>query len=428
MQIVVVRQGDTLWSIANRYGVMIDTIVRVNGITNPGQLVVGQTLVIPTGGRSHIVQPGESLWSIAAKYGVSVESIALANNITNPALIFPGVRLIIPTTSSPKRTIEVNGFYEPSGTARDTTVVNSTENYLTYLALFSYHVKTNGDLVLLNDQIARNAVQGSPARTMMVITNYADGTFKPEITKAIFTNAAARERLINNVISTMRSRGFFALNVDFEFIDPEDRERYNAFLREITPRVKAAGFLISTSLAPKLKADQKGRLYEAHDYVAHGQIVDFVIIMTYEWGWSGGPPMPVAPIPEVRKVLDYAVSAIPREKIMMGAPLYGYNWTLPYVKGGPFARVVSPQQAYQLAWREGANVQYDIKAMAPFFRYYDDQGKQHIVWFEDARSMQAKFDIIKEYRLRGISYWVLGREFPQNWVLLEDNFNIKSYR
>jgi spore germination protein len=186
--------------------------------------------------------------------------------------------------------------------------------------------------------------------------------------------------------------------------------------------------LVSTALAPKQSATQVGSWYEGHDYAAHGRIVNFVVIMTYEWGWSGGPPMAVAPIPQVRKVLDYAVTVIPREKILMGAPLYGYDWTLPYIKGGPFAKVVTPKGAIELARREGVAISYDTTAQAPYFRYYDDEGKEHIVWFEDARSMQAKFDLIKEYRLRGISYWVLGREFPQNWALLEDNFMIRKLR
>ena len=56
------------------------------------------------------------------------------------------------------------------------------------------------------------------------------------------------------------------------------------------------------------------------------------------------------------------------------------------------------------------------------------EGRNHEVWFEDARSAQAKFDMVKDYNLRGISYWVLGYPFPQNWLLLEDNFTIRKRR
>jgi spore germination protein len=294
--------------------------------------------------------------------------------------------------------------------------------------LFSYRVESSGNLVPLPDETALNALNSTNTVPMMVITNFANGTFSAEVAHAIFTDPAARNRLITNVLAIMGEKKYFSLNVDFEHIFPADREAYNDFLRELSGRVREQGHLISSALAPKASATQVGQWYEAHDYAAHGQIVDFVVLMTYEWGWSGGPPMAVAPIPQVRKVLDYAVSVIPPRKIMMGAPLYGYDWTLPYVKGGPFARSLSPRGAVQLAARVGAAIEYDYTAQAPHFSYYDPSGKQHIVWFEDARSMQAKFNLIKEYGLRGISYWVLGNAFPENWALLEANFQIKKYK
>ena len=163
--------------------------------------------------------------------------------------------------------------------------------------------------------------------------------------------------------------------------------------------------------------------YEAHDYKAHGQIVDFVVIMTYEWGYSGGPAMAVSPIGPVRNVLEYAISEMPASKIMMGQNLYGYDWTLPFVQG-TIAKAVSPQQAIALAAENNVQIQYDIRAQAPFFRYTDPNGKQHEVWFEDARSIQAKFNLIKELGLRGMSYWKLGLSFPQNWLLITENFNV----
>jgi spore germination protein len=70
---------------------------------------------------------------------------------------------------------------------------------------------------------------------------------------------------------------------------------------------------------------------------------------------------------------------------------------------------------------------YDQIAKSPFYRYRDDQNRLHEVWFEDARSAQAKFDTVKEYELAGISYWALGYPFPQNWTLLGENFLINKF-
>ncbi|TMV43412.1 LysM peptidoglycan-binding domain-containing protein [Paenibacillus mesophilus] len=427
MQIEVVNPGDSLWAIAKRYGVSVDDIVRINEIDEPTRLAVGQALVIPTSDTVHRVAPGESLWTISRRYGVSMEDIARANNLTNPSQLYVGQRLQIPRQGA-KRTIETNGYLQPSDAEKDRAIVNETAEYLTYFSIFQYIVETDGSLTPPKDEAALSAIANTNAVPMMVITNFEAGTFSSEKARAIFDNPEAKQALIDNVITTLRAKGFYALNIDFEHLFPEDKQKYNAFLREITARVHEEGKLVSTALAPKASATQAGRWYEAHDYKAHGEIVDFVIIMTYEWGWSGGPPMAVAPIPQVRRVLDFAVSVIPPNKILMGAPLYGYNWTLPYVKGGKFAPTLSPKAAVNLARDVGAYIRYDSASQAPFFNYYDNEGKEHVVWFEDARSMQAKFDLIKEYGLRGISYWVLGQSFPQNWALLEANFNIKKLK
>jgi spore germination protein len=145
--------------------------------------------------------------------------------------------------------------------------------------------------------------------------------------------------------------------------------------------------------------------------------------MTYEWGYTFGPPLAVAPINEIRKVLNYAVTAIPRDKILMGIPNYGYDWTLPYVEGSRAATVTNTG-AVDLAVREKAAIQYNDVSKAPYFNYYDDAKKQHVVWFEDARSIEAKLELVDEYDLGGVSYWTINRYFPQNWLVLSSMYDI----
>jgi len=424
MQIEVVNPGESLWQIANRYGVTVDSIIRLNDLDQPERLVPGQALVIPTVGGYYTIQQGDSFYSIANRFGVSLQNLIQANPNVDPTQLQAGQVVRIP--QAPRPIIESNAYLQPSTAERDRALVREHAELLTYFSIFEYRVLRTGELVEPNDAEALEAIRATNARPMMVLANFEEGNFSPEIARAIFTNPTAREAMIASIIRTMKDKGFRALNIDFENMYADDREPYNQFLREITARLHQEGFLVSTALAPKTSATQVGQWYEAHDYRAHGEIVDFVVIMTYEWGWSGGPPMAVAPIPQVRAVLDYAVSVIPPDKIMMGAPLYGYDWTLPFVPGGKFARAFSPKAAVAQARNVGASIQYDPVSQAPYYSYYDAEGKEHVVWFEDARSMQAKFDIIKNYGLRGISYWVLGNPFPQNWALLRDNFIIRK--
>jgi spore germination protein len=424
MQIHVVQPNQTLSGIARAYNTTVRDLVEANELSNSGVLVVGQTLVIPIIGRFYWVQQGDSLWSISRRFGIDYRQLAAINRISINQPLVIGMRLYIPPL--PKRNVEVNAYVEPRGTTVPPELENSAREaapYLTYLAPFSFQALRDGNLKeppLNNFPAIARANQNV---LMMVITNQENDKFNAELGQILLNNMEIQTRFLNNIVATAKKYGFRDIHFDFEFLRPADREAYNRFLRRARDRFKQEGWMISTALAPKTSAEQKGEWYEAHDYRAHGEIVDFVVIMTYEWGYSGGPAMAVSPIDQVRRVLQYALTEMPGQKIMMGQNLYGYDWTLPFVPG-TVARAVSPQEAIQLAAKNNVAIQYDQKAQAPFFHYTDEQGRRHEVWFEDARSIQAKFNLIKELGLRGISYWKLGLSFPQNWLLITENFNI----
>lgn len=426
MLIHVVKSGDCIWCIARKYGVDYNSIIEANGLQDRNSLVIGESLVVPVGDRYYTVRPGDSIWSIAKKFNTSADSIISLNNISNTQMLMPGMTIKIPDKMESDTEIEVNGFIIPSTAEKETQVVNSTAEYLTYITPFSYHVNEDGSLVPLNDDVIIRTAKNYNTVSMLCISNISDGGFNTELIGKILNNKEAQQTLINNVVNTIKSKRFAGVIVDFERIPPKDRENYNDFLRSLTAVLHRQNYLTATALAPKTSGTQAGPWYEAHDYRAHGEIVDFVILMTYEWGWSGGPPRPVAPINEVLKVLNYAVTVIPRNKIMMGIPFYGYDWTLPYVPGGKFAEAIGNKEAVERAEKYGAEIKYDYTAQSPHYNYYDENSKEHVVWFEDARSIKAKFNIVKQYHLRGISYWTLGKEFPQNWELLNNMFEVKK--
>ncbi|NKZ31945.1 LysM peptidoglycan-binding domain-containing protein [Ureibacillus thermosphaericus] len=426
MQIHVVRPGDTIWGIAQSYNVNPQTIIQTNQIELPNELVVGQAIVIPIVGSFYWVQPGDTLFTIAQRFGMNYLTLAQINGLNPNQPLLPGLRLYIPPRA--KTRAEVNIYIEPSGDTVSEQLLNSAREvgtYLTYLAPFSYEARRDGSLVPMPIQGIPEVAQNSGASLMLVVTNLENGQFSGELGRDILQSSAVQDVLLDNIIDEAKRIGTVSdIHFDFEFLPPDQREAYNNFLRKAADRLHEEGLLISSALAPKLSREQTGQWYEAHDYRAHGEIVDFVVLMTYEWGYSGGPPMAVSPISEVEKVLNYALTEMPPSKIMMGQNLYGYDWTLPYVEGGQYARAISPQQAIALAREHNAEIQFDPIAQAPYFYYVDDEGKNHEVWFEDARSIQAKFNLMKRLNLRGISYWKLSFAFPQNWLLIQDNFNI----
>ncbi len=129
----------------------------------------------------------------------------------------------------------------------------------------------------------------------------------------------------------------------------------------------------------------------------------------------------------MREVVNYALTRISASKLFLGVPTYGYDWTLPFVRGGAGAPSLSPVEATQIAVERGAEILYDETAQAPWFRYTDDDGRLHEVWFEDARSITAKLRLAEELGLFGIGYWNSMRRFPQNWVILNADYNILNF-
>lgn len=424
MQIHTVQQNQSLFGIAQAYGTTAAELVEANEIPNPNRLVVGQTLVIPIIGQFYWVQPGDNLYTIARNFRLSYQELAAINRIPANQPLQIGVRLYIPPL--PKSNAEFNAYVEPRGNSVAPELEESSRNaapYLTYLAPFNFQALRDGSLKEPPLGNLPAIAEASRNVLMMVISNQENDQFSDEVGRILLNDLAVQDRFLNNIVETARKYGFRDIHFDFEYLRPQDREAYNQFLRKAKTRFQREGWLISTALAPKTSAEQQGAWYEAHDYRAHGEIVDFVVIMTYEWGYSGGPAMAVSPIGPVRNVLEYAISEIPPQKILMGQNLYGYDWTLPFVQG-TIARAISPQQAIQIAAENNVAIRYDTTAQAPTFQYTDTEGKRHEVWFEDARSIQAKFNLIKELNLRGMSYWKLGLSFPQNWLLISENFQV----
>ncbi|RUQ25151.1 LysM peptidoglycan-binding domain-containing protein [Peribacillus cavernae] len=379
-----------------------------------------QRLIIPV--IIYTVRAGDILNSISARFNTTIQAIMQTNQLENSSLISIGQRLRIPRR--PKQIIDVNGFTNVYGQA-GAQHVREVAYDLTYVSPFGYQMRADGSLEAIDDNPTIQAATSNGVVPIMVITNFPATEAGTQLAHTILSNPELVERLLTNVISTMRNKGYRGLNIDFENVAPGDREFYNRFIQRAVSRLHPEGYFVSSSLAPKTSANQTGLLVEAHDYPAHGRILDFVVLMTYEWGARKGPPQAISPIDEIRRVLDYAVTVIPRNKIFLGFQIYARDWLVPHQEGQE-AETFDMQEAIRRAVQHNAEIQYDREAESPYYRYTDSQGRSHEVWFEDARSAKAKFDLVRTYGLRGVSYWVLGYPFPQNWELLADTFIIRK--
>ncbi len=373
--------------------------------------------------RIFVVKRGDTLYSIAKKFGVTTERLSYINALSDPNRLTVGQTLVIPGDSSPQGEIEVNGYAYPN---ISDAVLNEALPYMTFLCPFSWQMDASGGITPIDDKLMISRAYETATAPMLTLTNISpSGGFSSDIAHAIFTDEAVQATLIENILAALRSRGYYGVNLNIEYVYPFDREGYNAFLRRLSETLHPKGYYLSSAIAPKTSDEQYGLLYTAHDYEAHGKYCDRVIIMTYEWGYTYSAPQAVSPVNRIRSVLDYAVTKIPSGKILLGFSNYGYNWTLPWQQGKA-AAVISNTAAANLAAANFAQIRFDEKAQAPFFNYTDPSGVRHEVWFEDARSVRARLALVSEYGLAGISYWTINYANRAGFAVLESMYGTQK--
>lgn len=287
MTIYVVEPGDTIEGIASEFGVDADRLVIENGIPNPDSLVVGQSIIIQIPETVHQIQSGDTLYTIAANYGVEPLQI-LQNNpfLAAEETLEIGETIVISYIIEEETLGEiiVNGY---AYTFIDRIVLRQTLPFLTYLSIFTYGFTVEGELIpsVNDEELIAIADEFDVASLMVLAPMTPEGNFNSEIAHELFINPEAQSTLIDNIIATLGEKGYAGVDIDFEFVLPEDADAFINFIQNIKNRLDPAGYLVTVALAPKTSADQPGLLYEAHDYDRIGVIADLVLLMTYEWGY-----------------------------------------------------------------------------------------------------------------------------------------------
>lgn len=398
MQIAVVKEGDSVDSIASTFQIPVERFIEDNQIEYPYRLAVGQALLIR--------EQGE----VEVKPTLGDKTDQMEGKDTGE--IFPF-----------KQPVQAGGYAYPF---IEQQILRETLPYLTKVLVFSYGFTEEGELTkppYPPKRILEEIEKGGRSAVMVLTPIKADGQFDSALVSTLVRSEKAQSRLLREMWREAETKGYRGINIDFEYVKAEDKKLYAAFVRRATELFHLFGISLSVALAPKTSADQKGLLYEGIDYYALGAASDEVILMTYEWGYTYSEPMAVAPIHMVRRVAEYALTEIPREKILLGIPNYGYDWPLPYEKGRTRAESLGTLEAIRLAVDHGSVIQFDERSKTPWFRYWQ-YGVQHEVWFEDVRSLLAKFQLAGELGLRGVMYWQLMRFYRSGWLLLNHLFQV----
>lgn len=326
--------------------------------------------------------------------------------------------LLFPPPVSPSRQLPaktggkvVFGYY-PVDYPEDKTALNSLSSFgqhISAVGFFTVRLDYEGNLSggLPADGIAVANRHG--VKSLLVVHNCLNGRFDRDVVHRILTDRELENRLTRDILQLLNADRVSGVNIDFENIPPSDRSLFTGFLKRLADTLRPAGFILTVAVAAKTYDNPQNAWNGAFDYRAIGRICDYVVLMTYDEHWSGGPPGPVSSIPWLIRVLNYSVGVIPKEKVLLGIPAYGYDWTS---KG---ARVVRWNQVDRLIDRYGWDkVVWDNNASSPCLRYWEG-GVMHQVWFENQYSLKIKLDQVKKYDLAGISVWRLGFEDAVFW-------------
>ncbi|GBD16902.1 Putative sporulation-specific glycosylase YdhD [bacterium HR26] len=272
---------------------------------------------------------------------------------------------------------------------------------------YFYYLNADGTITDFSDARALDLMRRSGVRIVPMIKNVP----RWDEFHATIDTGEKRARIIERLVRLIDEEDYDGIHIDFEAINADDAPLLTAFMRELADALRPRGKLVTQAIAART-SDTPTAWGGAYDYAALGQINDFVVIMAYDFHYSGGSPGPVAPITWVERVVSYAQSKMPASTILLGIPLYGYDWD---TVEGPPANSVRYDQAMELASRPGATSGYDSSEQEAWVRYTDDEGHAHEVWHANAASVAARLRLMLDEGLGGFALWRLGHEDPAVW-------------
>ncbi len=422
MLIHTVQPGETIYSIAELYGVSAERLLLDNLTPDPNRLVAGQSLLVLFPRETHIVREGDSLEGIAASYGVTATDL-LRNNpqLSGRIYIYPGEELIISYTDEKTMPLSVNGYALPF---IDPAVLQSSLPYLTYLSIFYYRITSEGTIINIDDQEAIDTAKAYGVAPIMLISTFADSSGSDAgVGHSVFISTAKQELLIDNVLTIMRAKGYYGVNIDIQNVLLEDRQLYVDFVANLSSRVKEEGYYVMITLTPNTFLTAPNTLYQGPEYAILGQLTDSTMLLSYEWG-NAQTPQPALPLAQVRAFLDYSITQIPAEKTNIGVITIGYIWELPFVPSRTVANVITHNSALGLAEELGRVVLRDAASEAPYFTFFNDT--EFIIWFRDTRSVSALLDIVAEYNLEGIGIWNIMQSPTELLLMVNARFEIRK--
>lgn len=426
MDIHIVEPGDTIETIAMKYGVAPEKILQDNELRASDKLVTGQTILITYPERVYTVREGDTLGGIAEENGIPVMQL-LRNNpfLASRPYIYPGETLTI-SYSNTKGKVITSGFAYPY---INRTVLTKTLPYLTYLSIFNYTVTVQGEIISYYDdsETVQLTKEYGVAPLMLISSISAQGVPDRKAAEAILADEALQNVYIDLVLDLVKDRGYYGVNLSFQFLDSENQAQYIKLYKKISEIAHHEGIPLFITINPVKSSTNSEEISENIDYSGFKQDADgdSIAFLSFDWGYYFGPPAPVGSIQEIKNLINYVVKYIPSEMMSVGIPILGYDWEVPYAGSFSKASAMSIDSVLDLARDLNAVIEFDEVSQTPFIRYQElPTGVQHIIWFVDARTISSLMDLVSEYGLGGTGIWNIMVYYPQMWLVINTQYEI----
>ena len=427
MIIYVVQVGDTITSIANEFGVSETRLILENGISNPTDLVIGQTIVITYPQETYIVKEGDNLSNIALDLGISIMQLYRNNPyLWEREYIFPGEELII--SYDTKETITTNAYAFPF---INKNILRKSLPYLTYLSILNYKTLRKGEIESFYDDsdLIETVKQFGVAPLMLVTSVTFRGERNAEMIYEILLNPDYQDKHAESMLKILKEKGYYGVNITFTFLNETNQELYLNYLERITSRLNKEGYPVFITIDPNFLIEENQLLFEKVNYSKYNELIDETYLMRFYWGTQYGPPMPISSIENISLYVNYTKQMMDPNKINVGFPLLGYDWALPYIQGLSEANAITLDAVIDLARLMKSTILFDDVSKTPYYEYaIEASGRtiQHIVWFVDARTIYAIVNLVLENGLRGTGLWNIMSYYPQLWLIINSNCKIKK--
>jgi spore germination protein len=324
-------------------------------------------------------------------------------------VLLVAVGALVVTGTSAASSKAVMAYYESTGSD---AALHSFYSYMNQLPTDTFGVDIHGNLSGNAPTAALSFARSKGMLTFATISNFGVSDFDPKIAHAVVTNPARKARFISNALKLVQASNYSGVNIDFEAVPNKDRTAFSTFIRDVAAAMRRGGYLTVVSVPAELKDNPSDSWTGAFNFRSIGRNADILQLMTYDENGPWGPPGPVAGLDWVKPCVQFAVSVVPSSKVSLGIPAYGYDWNTTLTTG-----VQVPWKSIPaLISRTGAIPQWDATSSSPFFTYQAKDGSNHVVWYEDTKSIPLKSALAVSYDLAGVSVFALGFEDQNFWI------------